>query len=56
MEITLTFLTGLGDTLSVIRVDDEDDTLGILEVYSRSEHALRLRGVVGATKVPTVSP
>lgn len=28
----LEFLTGLRNTLSVVRVDDEDDTLGILEV------------------------
>ena len=33
LESELTFLTGLGDTLSVIGVDDEDDTLGVLEVY-----------------------
>jgi hypothetical protein len=29
----LTLLAGLSDTLPVVRVDDEDDTLGVLEVY-----------------------
>jgi hypothetical protein len=28
----LQLLPGLGDTLSVVRVDDEDDALGVLEV------------------------
>lgn len=33
LDISLrTFLASLGDTLSVVRVDDKDDTLGVLEV------------------------
>ena len=34
----LTFLSRLGDTLSVIRVDDENDSLGVLEVYGQPHH------------------
>jgi hypothetical protein len=31
-RVKLTLFSGLGDTLSVVRVDDEDDALGVLEV------------------------
>lgn len=52
----LTLLTGLGDTLSVVRVDDEDDTLGVLEVcrgkrwsawssFDPLHHSLRVDGM-----------
>ena len=33
VEHTLELLTCLGDTFPVVRVDDEDDTLRVLEVY-----------------------
>lgn len=32
VEHALQLLAGLGDTLAVVRVDHEDDTLGVLEV------------------------
>lgn len=34
IEHALKFLTGLNDTVTIVAVDDEDDTLGILEVMS----------------------
>lgn len=34
VEHALQFLTGLGDTVTIVAVDDEDDTLGVLEVMS----------------------
>ena len=33
VEHTLQLLTCLGDTFPVVRVDDEDDALRVLEVY-----------------------
>jgi hypothetical protein len=33
LQSALTFLSRLGDTFPVIRVDDEDDALRVLEVY-----------------------
>lgn len=32
VEHTLKLLTGLNDTIAIVAVDDEDDTLGVLEV------------------------
>ena len=32
IQHTLEFLAGLGNTLSIVGIDDEDDTLGVLEV------------------------
>lgn len=29
----LTLFPGLGNSVPIVRVDDEDDTLGVLEVY-----------------------
>jgi hypothetical protein len=34
VEHALEFLTGLNDTVTIVAVDDEDDTLGVLEVMS----------------------
>lgn len=34
VEHALQFLTGLDDTVTIVAVDDEDDTLGVLEVMS----------------------
>jgi hypothetical protein len=34
VQHTLKFLSGLDDTISIVAVDDEDDTLGVLEVMS----------------------
>jgi len=34
VEHTLELLTGLDDTVAIVGVDDEDDTLGVLEVMS----------------------
>jgi hypothetical protein len=33
LKVERTLFSGFGDTLSVIRVDHEDDTLSVLEVY-----------------------
>jgi hypothetical protein len=38
--LALTFLSRLGDTFPVIRVDNEDDALGVLEVYWDERRAL----------------
>ena len=34
VEHALQLLTGLDDTVTIVAVDDEDDTLGVLEVMS----------------------
>lgn len=34
VEHALQLLTGLNDTVTIVAVDDEDDTLGVLEVMS----------------------
>lgn len=34
VEHSLEFLAGFADTLSVVGIDDEDDTLGVLEVMA----------------------
>lgn len=34
VEHTLQLLAGLNDTVTIVAVDDEDDTLGVLEVMS----------------------
>ena len=34
VEHALEFLTGLDDTIAIVAIDDEDDTLGVLEVVS----------------------
>jgi hypothetical protein len=34
VQHTLQFLSGFNDTITIIAVDDEDDTLGVLEVMS----------------------
>lgn len=34
VEHALKFLTGLNDTITIVAVDDEDDTLGVLKVMS----------------------
>jgi hypothetical protein len=34
VQHTLELLSGLDDTITIIAIDDEDDTLGVLEVMS----------------------
>jgi hypothetical protein len=39
----LTLFPGLGNSVPIVRVDDEDDTLGVLEVYIvRTRNAPRI--------------
>lgn len=43
VQHSLQFLTGLGHTLSVVRVDDENNTLRVLEVCICVSHESGLR-------------
>ena len=43
MLLALTFLSRLGDTFPVIRVDNEDDALRVLEVYWDQRRARQRR-------------
>jgi len=40
----LQLLTSLGNTLSIVRIDNKDDTLGVLEVCSVMRNATRTSG------------
>jgi hypothetical protein len=52
----LTLFPGLGNSVPIVRVDDEDDTLGVLEVYIvRTIDTQRLSDVEGGLLL-TVSP
>ena len=43
VEHTLEFLTRFGNTLAIVRVDYEDDTLGVLEVCDERRMSLEFR-------------